>query len=264
MPQGFQVPFPQRLWTSAGVPADSWEITTYVAGTTTPLTTYTTPELTSTNTNPIVTDSFGFFKCYVAAGVLIKVAVTDADGNPQAGYDFDNLEPMIDPAAATPPADSVQTGTIAMFGSVTPPANWLLCNGALVSRATYAALFAIVGTSFGAGDGSTTFQLPDFRGRFALGVATAGTGSTLGGTGGAIDHTHTGPSHTHVSTVTRDGWGSATTTPNVLGRVLTGLGAGGSNDQAANDVAITSAAGGTGDTGTANPPFQAVYFIIRT
>src|SRR5688572_23860876 len=63
---------------------------------------------------------------------------------------------------------------------------WLLCNGSQVSRVTYASLFGVIGTTHGVGDGSTTFNLPDIRGRFPLGVAASGTGSTLGATGGSI------------------------------------------------------------------------------
>jgi microcystin-dependent protein len=83
-------------------------------------------------------------------------------------------------------------GGVLDFGGSTAPTGWLLCNGAAVSRATYAALFLIIGTTYGVGDGSTTFNVPDNRGRFGLGKAASGTGVTLGSTGGAIDHTHTG------------------------------------------------------------------------
>lgn len=63
-------------------------------------------------------------------------------------------------------------------------AAWLLCDGTAVSRTTYADLFALIGTTYGTGNGSTTFNLPDLRGRVPLG---AGTGAQNGGTGtGAI------------------------------------------------------------------------------
>ena len=61
------------------------------------------------------------------------------------------------------------TGAIAFFGLNTAPAGWLKANGALVSRTTYAGLFAVIGTTYGAGDGSTTFALPDMRGEFLRG-----------------------------------------------------------------------------------------------
>jgi hypothetical protein len=57
-------------------------------------------------------------------------------------------------------------GSIIFFTTSTAPAGWLKANGATVSRTTYAGLFAVIGTTFGAGDGSTTFTLPDFRGTF--------------------------------------------------------------------------------------------------
>ena len=60
-------------------------------------------------------------------------------------------------------------GEIKMFGGDVEPANWMFCRGQTVSRATYAALFAAFGTKFGAGDGSTTFNLPDFRGTSPVG-----------------------------------------------------------------------------------------------
>jgi microcystin-dependent protein len=90
------------------------------------------------------------------------------------------------------------TGAVLPFASGTTPAGFLLCNGAAVSRTTYASLFAVIGTAYGVGDGSTTFNVPDLRGRFPLGKAAAGTGSSLGDSGGALGHTHAGPSHTHA------------------------------------------------------------------
>lgn len=64
---------------------------------------------------------------------------------------------------------AVGIGQVSMFAMSTPPAGWLKANGAAISRATYAALFAAIGTTFGAGDGSTTFNVPDMRGEFARG-----------------------------------------------------------------------------------------------
>jgi phage-related tail fiber protein len=60
-------------------------------------------------------------------------------------------------------------GQVATFARSTPPTGWLKANGALVSRTTYAALFAAIGTTFGVGDGATTFALPDLRGEFLRG-----------------------------------------------------------------------------------------------
>ena len=86
-------------------------------------------------------------------------------------------------------------GTIQMFAGAIPPAGWLLCDGSAVSRTDYAALFAAIGTTWGAGDGSTTFNLPDLRGRAPIGAGTGSglTARTLGGKLGseAVQaHTH--------------------------------------------------------------------------
>lgn len=65
------------------------------------------------------------------------------------------------------------SGTMIAFAGKGVPDGWLLCNGALVSRKTYAKLFAAIGTDWGAGDGSTTFKLPDADGRVMQGVTNA-------------------------------------------------------------------------------------------
>ena len=65
------------------------------------------------------------------------------------------------------------SGTMIAFAGKSVPDGWLLCNGALVSRTTYAKLFAAIGTAWGAGDGGTTFKLPDADGRVMQGVTDA-------------------------------------------------------------------------------------------
>ena len=87
------------------------------------------------------------------------------------------------------------TGTIAMFGGSSSPSGWHICDGSPISRSTFAALFGVIGTTFGIGDGSTTFNLPDLRGRAPFGKAAAGTFTTLGGSGG----TESLPSHQHTN-----------------------------------------------------------------
>lgn len=91
----------------------------------------------------------------------------------------------------------IPLGTVLPYAGTSTPPGFLFCHGQAVSRTTYADLFAKIGTTYGAGDGSTTFNLPDLRQRFVLGKAASGTGSSLGGTGGSINHTHSGPSHSH-------------------------------------------------------------------
>lgn len=64
---------------------------------------------------------------------------------------------------------STPSGAVAFFARNSAPTGWLKANGAAVSRTAYASLFAAIGTTFGAGDGSTTFNLPDMRGEFMRG-----------------------------------------------------------------------------------------------
>lgn len=73
-----------------------------------------------------------------------------------------------------------------------------MCDGAFINVDDYPELFAVVGTRYGGtgGEGGT-FKLPDMRQRFVMGVADAGTGSTLGDTGGSFNHSHAVPAHTH-------------------------------------------------------------------
>jgi microcystin-dependent protein len=104
-----------------------------------------------------------------------------------------------------PGGADLSAGTVVLWTTASAPTGWLLCDGTAVSRVTYATLYATIGTTFGVGDNSTTFNVPDLRQRFALGVAASGTGSSVGATGGTIDHTHTlssVPAHTHTATFT--------------------------------------------------------------
>jgi microcystin-dependent protein len=117
---------------------------------------------------------------------------------------------------------AIPAGSVIAYGGATAPNGWLLCDGSAISRTTYAALFAAVSTTYGAGDGSTTFNVPDLRGRVIAGQDDMGgssanrltnqtgglDGDTLGATGGSETHTLTSaqmPAHTHTATVTDPG-----------------------------------------------------------
>jgi microcystin-dependent protein len=79
----------------------------------------------------------------------------------------------------------VPTGAVMPFAMNAAPSGWLAANGSAVSRTTYAALFAAIGTTYGAGDGSSTFTLPDLRGYFVRGSGTNAADGTASGTFGA-------------------------------------------------------------------------------
>ena len=103
----------------------------------------------------------------------------------------------------------VPAGVVLPYAAAAAPTGWLLCDGSAVSRTTYAALFSAIGTTYGSGDGSTTFNLPSAGDRVIAGKGS--TKTTLGGTGGATTQTPSGtvgnttlstnemPSHTHNS-----------------------------------------------------------------
>ena len=94
----------------------------------------------------------------------------------------------------------VPSGTIAAFGNTTAPTGWLACNDAAVSRTTYARLFAVIGTSFGIGDGSSTFNLPDLRDRVPLGFGTNMNSLGAATTGIAASAVMTSATKTGLST----------------------------------------------------------------
>jgi microcystin-dependent protein len=96
------------------------------------------------------------------------------------------------------------------FGAASAPTDWLLCDGSAVSRTSYSTLFGVIGTTYGSGDGSSTFNLPDLRGRAPIGYAASGGHtdvSTLGNNDGVAlanrraKHNHTNsltlPNHVH-------------------------------------------------------------------
>ena len=83
--------------------------------------------------------------------------------------------------------DNTPIGIIAPYGGSNDPSYWLICDGRAVNRLDYAELFAVIGTTYGAGDGSTTFNIPDFRGRTAIG---AGTGTATDATNHILGQTN--------------------------------------------------------------------------
>lgn len=119
----------------------------------------------------------------------------------------------------------IPVGMIAPYAGAAAPAKWLLCDGSAVSRATYAELFAVTNVLYGAGNGTTTFNVPDLRGRVPFGRDAAVTAlDTLGETGGARDavvvsHSHTASSgfvsndHVHAFSGTTSTDGSHQHTP---------------------------------------------------
>jgi microcystin-dependent protein len=159
-------------------------------------------------------------------------------------------------SAAAP--TSIPTGGLMMWPTSSAPSGWLLCAGAAVSRTTYSALFAVVGTTFGSGDGSTTFNLPDYRDRMPIGAGTTYSANSTGGSKDAVvvSHTHTATDsgHTHTSVISSQ-------TGIVQGGGLSGVTSGSTGTGTANITVSTTGVSGT----NANlPPYLGIYFIIKT
>jgi microcystin-dependent protein len=99
-------------------------------------------------------------------------------------------------------AATLPVGAITMYGASSAPTGYLLCDGTAVSRVTYAALFTAISTTYGAGNGTTTFNVPNLKGRVPVGQDSGDASfDVLGETGGAKTHTLTTsemPSHTHT------------------------------------------------------------------
>ena len=157
------------------------------------------------------------------------------------------------------------TGTVLATGRSAAPDGFLLCDGSAVSRTTYADLFAAISTTYGTGDGSTTFNLPDLRGRVPVGVDGAAgriaANDALGNTAGAETHalsTAELPAHTH-------GAGSYVVSVSNPVNTTTGGGAHRYSNAGGSSVSVTGTSGSTGsDTAHNNlQPYQIVNYMVK-
>jgi microcystin-dependent protein len=179
-------------------------------------------------------------------------------------YDFDG--------ANLTGIEGIPTATIVPWSSSSVPSGFLECNGAAVSRSTYSALFAIVGTTYGAGDGASTFNLPDLQDNVAMGKS--GT-KALASTGGA-------------NTVAASGTVGGTTanatlsTAQLASHSHTGGGGGGQAVSVAPEASALSSNPSTGNTGSGTghqhnmsatftgsatsvvQPYLTIIYIIKT
>ena len=156
------------------------------------------------------------------------------------------------------------TGTVQLFAAQTPPVGFLECNGSAVSRTTYSQLFLVIGTTFGVGDGTTTFNLPDMRGQFARGWddgAGVDPARVFGST-----QTDAFLSHTHTAYITDPGHyhGISPTTGGALGGGGTqSAGPGYNQPSTTNTTGITITNGSSGSTET-RPTNIALLYMIKT
>ena len=162
--------------------------------------------------NPVLEDLAAMINA-----MLVRDGRNGMVGNLDMGtFAIRNLAPGTNPTDAATVSQvtsgACPIGAVIDYAGGNAPSGWMFCYGQAVSRTTYAALFAAIGTQYGAGDGSTTFNLPDIRGRVTAGRDTMGgptanrltayvNGTLLGATGGAQSHVLTHlemPRHQHA------------------------------------------------------------------
>jgi microcystin-dependent protein len=277
-----------QFFDNSGVPLAGGLIYTYLAGTTTPLVSYTSSTGLTAHPNPIVLDSAGRVnEVWVAEGTNCKF-VLQTSTNVLIGT-YDSLFPIASlpvsiyngGTGATTAAGAranlglgtflVPTGSVIMWPSNTSPTNWKICDGTAISRVTFVDLFSLIGTTFGIGDGSTTFNLPDYRNRTPYGADTYAIGATGGSANAVIvSHTHTAtpvvtdPGHSHLINASSDGAiggtnnlgpgsGPNSTTSSGTTSVSTGI-----------TVATSISTVGSSGTNANLPPYLAINFIIKT
>lgn len=300
------IPIPKiQFFDNTGLMLSGGSVYTYASDGATPKATYQDPYGSSVQPNPIVLDSAGrplnggiwgtgayVFGVFNSVGVQIYTQPTQ---DPLVELNVSAAMLPVIQAPTTAQAvtllgintSSVPVGTTIAFagpvtGSYSVPALWQLCAGQAISRSTYSLLFAVIGTTYGAGDGTSTFNVPDMRGRVPAGsdnmggtlagrmTANSSMGPAIGTAGGnelVQQHTHTttvsDPGHQHsidqsysYSNVPQPGGGRSAVTANPLNAVYP-------TELAYTAIGVTVANYGGGVTGSQNvQPTMVMNYLI--
>jgi microcystin-dependent protein len=189
---------------------------------------------------------------------------------PAAGASNSQIATMAALTAALGAA--LPAGVVLPYGGSTAPTGYLLCDGSAVSRTTYSALYTAIGTTYGAGNGSTTFNLPNGKGRMPMG---ADTGFALGTQGGSKDAAVIAHTHTASTTITDPGHAHALDGQTVQGSTVMApsaltdsnarpLGTATFNSTTGITATTTVNSAGTSGTNANLPPYFVVNHIIKT
>jgi len=215
--------------------------------------------------------------CVVVAGENVAISGSGTRTNP---YSISAATQVILEGEGIELVDRI-VGEVIMFGGSAEPSGWLFCDGRAVSRSVYSDLFAVIGTSYGAGDGSATFNLPNMAGVFPMGTSGTAPRGTQGGAASTTLATANLPAHTHTIDHSHGAAGDhdhqldrSTATGGSNNSIPQGTAAatGGTSGAAiANAGSHTHPAftGNSGSTGSATPvenrpPFVAINFLIRS
>lgn len=206
----------------------------------------------------------------ITTAKLASSAVTDAKIAGMSSSKLSGALPALDGSSLTG-IEGVNTGIIVPWSSASVPTGFLECNGAAVSRSTYSGLFAVVGTTYGSGDGSSTFNLPDLQDNVCIGksnnksLASTGGANTVQSTGNVggstanaslstaqlASHSHSkGMNNVSVNAGVHGSVGASTTNTGNAGS-----GSGHSHNMSANF---------TGDSTSVLQPYLTTLYIIKT
>lgn len=244
-----------------------------------------TPHVTNGVAATLAADGGGAFAIQTSPGVAVSAAVL-VQGTPYLAKFVSASSAWILMSFFSNPFNIPIGGCIDYFGTTAPNANYALPAAQAISRTIYSTLFALIGTTFGVGDGTTTFNIPDLRGRVLAGldnlnggvpagrISVAGgnfDGTVFGGTGGSQNHILTNaelPAHNHSVTDTHShnvpGGGNYTQGSSVLGSLLW-ANAGGptaTTGTVAGSIVVNNSTGG-GGAHSILPPMMMVGKILR-